>query len=109
MQKPPSELELTLFQQYGGLLDSATAARVLGYPSADALTKARRRGALTLAMMRIPHRRGWWTTPKDVATYLSGLKSTVSVAAGKKGAGGAHSTESDQRCAPTLVEEGDNP
>lgn len=74
VHKPSSELERTLFQQYGGLLDSATAARVLGYPSAGALTTARRRGTLTLPMMRIPHRRGWWTTPKDLATYLTALK-----------------------------------
>ena len=68
-------IESSLFQQYGGLLDSATAAKVLGYPSAEALIKARSRGALALPMMRIPHRRGWWTTPHDVACYLDSLRS----------------------------------
>jgi hypothetical protein len=74
--KVPSsiEIEAQLFQQYGGLLDSATTARVLGYPTADSLTKARRRGALSLPMMRIAHRRGWWTTPHELACYLTELK-----------------------------------
>ncbi|HZX77388.1 hypothetical protein [Lysobacter sp.] len=81
----PSEVELRLLEQYGGLLDSATTARLLGYPSADALTKARRRGHLTLPMMRIAHRRGWWATPKDVAKYLARLSLTGLVSKEKKG------------------------
>jgi hypothetical protein len=68
------EIETKLFQQYGGLLDSATTARVLGYPTADSLTKARRRGSLKLHMIRIAHRRGWWTTPHDLANYLAKMR-----------------------------------
>ncbi len=75
MLETAQHIESSLFQQYGGLLDSATAAKVLGYPSAEALIKARSRGALALPMMRIPHRRGWWTTPHDVAHYLDSLRS----------------------------------
>lgn len=91
VKKPHTELELTLFQQYGGLLDSATAARVLGYPSAGALTTARRRGTLQLPMIRIPHRRGWWTTPKDLATYLVTLKSPESIPSCANETGGVRS------------------
>ncbi len=96
MLKVASDVELTLFQQYGGLLDSAMAARILGYPSAEALTKARLRGALALQMMRIPHRRGWWTTPKDVAFYLASLHSPTVAPEAKKGSGSSKKKEANQ-------------
>ncbi|CAD1796972.1 hypothetical protein XSP_003836 [Xanthomonas euroxanthea] len=74
MRRPSSaDIEAKLLEEYGVLLNSADAAQVLRYPSANALTKARRKGTLKLPMMRIANRRGWWTTPQELAHYLTAL------------------------------------
>lgn len=78
-----SALETWLLKEYGGLIDSATTAKVLGYRNVNALAKARSRGALAVPMVRIPNRRGWWTTPQALAGYLAGLESKSALSAMK--------------------------
>jgi len=74
MSKPcQSVTEEWLLDHYGALIDSSTTAKILGYRSPNALAKARSRGALPIRMIQLPHRRGWWTTPAALATYLAGL------------------------------------
>lgn len=64
------QLQGWLRQEYGLLIDSATAAKVLGFRSAGTLSKARNRGLLALDMFPVPNRKGLYTSPKHLAAYL---------------------------------------
>lgn len=63
-------LQTWLQREYGLAIDSATAAKILGFKSAGSLTKARRRGLLDLDMFAVPNRKGLYTSPKHLAAYL---------------------------------------
>lgn len=71
-----SALELSLRAKYGELLSTSDLARVLRYGSAQAVRKARLRGALAVPMQQLPGRRGWFTTARAVAAYLEELDAT---------------------------------
>lgn len=60
-----------LVREYGGVLDTAATARVMGYPSADALREARLQKRLPIEMFRLPQRRGWFASAESVARWLS--------------------------------------
>jgi hypothetical protein len=62
-----------LLREYGGVLDTAATARVMGYPSADALREARLQKRLPIEMFRLPHRRGWFASAESVARWLSSV------------------------------------
>jgi hypothetical protein len=51
------------------MLTGAETARVMGFPTTDALYKARRAGRLPIEMFRLPDRRGWFE--KGEAIYAS--------------------------------------
>jgi len=59
-----------LLSVYGGLVNSTSLARVLAYPSADAVRLAHRRRTLPVRMFRVPHRKGWFAATEDVAAWL---------------------------------------
>lgn len=71
--KSVSQRELRIHAEYGELLSVADLARLLKYPSPQALRKARIRGALRLPMLQMPGRRGWFATAQAVAAYLDAL------------------------------------
>ena len=52
------------------MIDSTTAAKILGYRSAGSLSKARQRGHLVLDMFSVPFRKGLYTSPRHLAAYL---------------------------------------
>lgn len=52
------------------ILSSAETARLLGFPTQDALAKARLRGRLQIPMFRIQGRRGWFASTDDVRQWL---------------------------------------
>lgn len=62
-----------LSQQYGELLTTEDIAKILRYPSAEAVVKAHLRGALPVPLAKFPHRRGWYATVEVVAECLDGL------------------------------------
>lgn len=64
-------LQAWLQREYGLLIDSAATAKVLGFRSAGTLSKARNRGLLDLNMFAVPHRKGLFTSPRELAAYLS--------------------------------------
>lgn len=66
-------LEAWLSREHGLLIDSSSAARILGYRSANTLAKARSSGALHLDMFPVPHRRGLFTSPHHLAACLQGI------------------------------------
>jgi hypothetical protein len=79
MSEPPSA-EITraqkllceaLQRRYGEILTLAELGEVLRFPSHQATCKARRQGRIPLRMFQVPHRRGWFATAADVATYMS--------------------------------------
>jgi hypothetical protein len=72
-----SPRELQLIAEFGELLSTADLARLLHYPSSQAVRKARARGTLNLPMQRISGRRGWFVTTRVVAAYLDALDVTL--------------------------------
>lgn len=68
------EMHAMLIREYGGVLDTATTARLMGYPSADAVREARLQKRLPIEMFRLPHRRGWFASAESVARWLSGVQ-----------------------------------
>ena len=52
------------------VFSAANTARLMGYPTTEALAKARRAGRLPIRMFTIPGRRGWFATRADVCAWL---------------------------------------
>lgn len=52
------------------ILSAAETARVMGFPSAEALTKARQTGRLPIPMFKLPGRRGWFAARHVVKAWL---------------------------------------
>jgi hypothetical protein len=65
-----------LQERYGSILTLAELGEVLRFPSHQATCKARRQGRLPFRTFQVPHRRGWFATAADVATYLTSLGAT---------------------------------
>lgn len=59
-----------LLEAHGMILSAGATARVLGFPSTDALRLARSRGRLPIAMFKVSGRRGWFASTRDVARWL---------------------------------------
>lgn len=57
-------------RQYGELLTASDVAKILRYPSAAAVLKARERGTLPVQMAKLPGRKGWFATARSVAEIL---------------------------------------
>jgi hypothetical protein len=55
------------------VISAAETARLLGYPSAGALAKARQTGRLPIDMFQIPGRRGWFAATASVRAWLQHL------------------------------------
>lgn len=64
------DLESKILVGYGALLDSSQLAKLLGYPSTDAVRTARKRGKLPIPMFRLPNRKGWYANSTEVANWL---------------------------------------
>lgn len=71
------DLQTAILATYGAVLDSAALARVLGFPSSEAVRSARRRGTLPIHMFRLPNRKGWFASSVDVATWLQKLAQRI--------------------------------
>lgn len=71
--KPSSERERALEQRYGELLTLADVAKILRFPSTQAVLKARTRGRLPIPLVKMPNRRGWFATVRSVAHLLDTL------------------------------------
>lgn len=67
--RPPLS-EAELFIPRTPILSAGEAARLMGFPTSEALTKARQTGRLPIPMFRIPGRRGWFTATHVVKAWL---------------------------------------
>ena len=52
------------------ILTSAETAKLMGFPSGDALGKARLTGRLPIDMFQLPGRRGWFAATHAVRAWL---------------------------------------
>lgn len=52
------------------ILSASETARLMGFPTQDALAKARLRGRLGIPMFRIQGRRGWFASTDVVRQWL---------------------------------------
>jgi len=57
-------------REFGPLLTSSQAAKLLGYRSAEALRQARLANRLPVRMFKIDDRRGWFAATAVVARWL---------------------------------------
>lgn len=64
------QLNLELYLPRTPVLTGAETARVMGYPTTDALYKARQAGRLPIEMFRLPGRRGWFAATPSVKAWL---------------------------------------
>jgi hypothetical protein len=51
-------------------IGAADTARLMGFPTREALAKARRAGRLPIQMMKLPGRRGWFATRAELWHWL---------------------------------------
>lgn len=65
-----SPATLSYLREFGPLLTSSQAAKLLGYRNAEALRQARLRQRLPVRMFKIPNRRGWFTATEAVARWV---------------------------------------
>lgn len=52
------------------IISAADTARLMGFPSREALAKARRTGRLEIAMFTLPGRRGWFARREELCAWL---------------------------------------
>lgn len=65
-----SERQSSLLTRYGEMLTLDELAAVLKYPSRQALHQAQRRGRLPVNLIRLPKRRGWFASTREIAKFL---------------------------------------
>lgn len=79
MRKGPKvALNLELYLPRTPVLTGAETARVMGFPTTDALYKARQAGRLPIEMFRLPGRRGWFAATPAVRAWLEASFSSAS-------------------------------
>lgn len=52
------------------IFSAADTARLMGFPTREALAKARRTGRLSIQMFQLPGRRGWFARREEVCSWL---------------------------------------
>ncbi|WDS37823.1 hypothetical protein [Pseudoxanthomonas sp.] len=52
------------------ILSAADTARLMGFPSREALAKARRTGRLEVEMFQLSGRRGWFARREEICAWL---------------------------------------
>lgn len=64
------QAELELYLPRSPILSASETARLMGFPSGEALSKARQTGRLPIPMFQIPGRRGWFAATHVVKGWL---------------------------------------
>jgi len=78
-------MNLELYLPRTPVLSGAETARIMGFPTTEALYKARQAGRLPIDLFRLPGRRGWFAATPAVREWLQSAFS----------AGGATSSRPD--------------
>lgn len=74
VEQSVQRIEDGLREDFGALLTQTDLARLLRYPTVQAVRKARARGNLAIPMFQLPMRRGWFATARAVAEFLARLE-----------------------------------
>lgn len=74
---PTSRINLDLYLPRTPVLSGAETARIMGFPTTEALYKARQAGRLPIDMFRLPGRRGWFASTPAVREWLQAIVSTT--------------------------------
>lgn len=72
-----TEVERSLRGRFGDLIGLKDLTGLLRFPSTGAIRKARLRGRLPVAVAQFPNRRGWYTTPREVAEVLALFEASI--------------------------------
>lgn len=64
--------DVEFFLPRAPILSAADTARIMGFPTCDALNKARQTGRLPIPMFQLPGRRGWFAARHVVKAWLEG-------------------------------------
>lgn len=64
--------DVELFLPRTSILSAAETARAMGFPTSEALSKARQTGRLPIPMFQLPGRRGWFAARHVVKAWLEG-------------------------------------
>lgn len=75
---PVARDNLDLYLPRTPVLSGAETARILGFPTTEALYKARQAGRLPIDMFRLPGRRGWFAATPAVREWLQAVISNTS-------------------------------
>lgn len=64
------QVGLELYLPRAPILSAAETARLMGFKSGEALSKARQAGRLPIEMFQLPGRRGWFAATHVVKAWL---------------------------------------
>lgn len=76
MAKDRVSVRAELYLPNAALLSSTATARVMGFESTSALSRARLEGRLPITMFQVPGRRGWFAATSDVKSWLESILPT---------------------------------
>ena len=67
---PVAQIDLDLYLPRTPVLSGPETARIMGFPTTEALYKARQAGRLPIELFRLPGRRGWFAATAVVKSWL---------------------------------------
>jgi hypothetical protein len=70
---PHAQMNLELYLPRTPVLSGAETARIMGFPTTEALYKARQAGRLPIDLFRLPGRRGWFAATPAVRDWLQSV------------------------------------
>jgi hypothetical protein len=65
-----AQIDLDLYLPRTPVLSGPETARIMGFPTTEALYKARQAGRLPIDLFRLPGRRGWFAATPAVKAWL---------------------------------------
>ena len=65
-----TQIDLDLYLPRAPVLSGPETARIMGFPTTEALYKARQAGRLPIELFRLPGRRGWFAATAAVKAWL---------------------------------------
>jgi hypothetical protein len=79
LERHVPQVGLELYLPRSPILSASETARLMGFRSGEALSKARQAGRLPIEMFQLPGRRGWFAATHVVKAWLeASLTPTVS-------------------------------
>jgi hypothetical protein len=67
---PHVTVNVDLYLPRAPILSGAETARIMGFPTTEALYKARQAGRLPVTLFQLPGRRGWFASTSAVRDWL---------------------------------------